>query len=93
MTTWPSGRIVNTHYADHTTAVLPKLMQSNGKSVGQQSFNSLDRTTSKVIGSQLTHQTYEHVAPEPTHINSAKGDQLDPTDESALGHAAMPLLE
>ena len=86
-TTWPSGRVVDTQYADHTTAILPKLMQVNGKNVGQQSFDGLDRITSKVVGARLTRQTYERVTPEPVHITSSKGDQIDLTYESALDHA------
>ncbi|KAL7943486.1 RHS repeat protein [Trichoderma barbatum] len=88
---WPSNRVVKTQYSSHTTAALPKSMELNGSTVGEQSVDGLGRLTSRQIGARTISQSYQNISPEPHEITNSKGDKSSMEYEPALNYVPTRL--
>ncbi|PKY00783.1 RHS repeat protein [Aspergillus campestris IBT 28561] len=86
-TTYPSGREVTTDYAPHSDATLPVSVSENGATMGAQDFDGLNRVKTKTVGTCTVKHEYEGNGPEPSKIQTHKGDSFNFTYEPALGHA------
>ncbi|OJZ79988.1 hypothetical protein ASPFODRAFT_212975 [Aspergillus luchuensis CBS 106.47] len=85
-TTWASGREVSVQYTSQSAAALPDSLQVNGRSLGGQSFDGLDRLTQRTFGGRSLKQSYQGSSPEPTQISTDKGD-FNLTYEPGLGQS------
>ncbi|PYH85738.1 hypothetical protein BO82DRAFT_389360 [Aspergillus uvarum CBS 121591] len=72
-TSWASGREVHVQYTTQSAAALPALLQVNGRSLGEQAFDGLDRLTQRTLGGRTLKQSYQGSTPEPVQVSTNKG--------------------
>ncbi|KAI1248957.1 hypothetical protein MGN70_010160 [Eutypa lata] len=86
-TTFPDSRISKTQYADHSTAALPKSVQIQNITLGEQSADGLDRVKSQKVGSRTTLLTYDGISPKPSDVTTPKKGQAHMTYDASLDYA------
>ncbi|KAG2005296.1 hypothetical protein GB937_008839 [Aspergillus fischeri] len=86
-TTWSSGRVISAEFSAKSAALLPVSITTNGLTVGEQSFDGLNRVTKRIVGTRTVDQTYEGSSPEPKQMTTQKGDQTNFTYDPNLGYS------
>ncbi|RHZ59573.1 uncharacterized protein CDV56_101052 [Aspergillus thermomutatus] len=85
--TWPGSRVVETRYAGHSASALPESVTVNGRTLGAQLYDGLDRVKEKTIGTRTTLQHYKNSSPEPHELISPRGTRADLEYEPSSGYA------
>ena len=86
-TTFPDSRITKTQYVDHSTAALPRTVQIQNLTLGEQTADGLDRVKSRKVGSRTTFMAYDGVSPKPSDITTPKKGQAQMTYDTSLDYA------
>ncbi|KAF7175009.1 hypothetical protein CNMCM7691_005477 [Aspergillus felis] len=86
-TKWSSGRVISAEFSAKSAALLPVSITTNGLTVGEQSFDDLNRVTKRIVGTRTVDQTYEGNSPEPKQMTTQKGDQTNFTYDPKLSYA------
>ncbi|KAM6487708.1 hypothetical protein HDV62DRAFT_159319 [Trichoderma sp. SZMC 28011] len=84
--TWPSGRVVEVQYATQSAAALPTSVRLNGITVGEQTFDGLDRLVQKSEGGRTMRQAYQSSSPDPVQITTQNRDSFALQYEPSLPH-------
>ncbi|KAJ1717821.1 RHS repeat protein [Aspergillus flavus] len=86
-TMWSSGRVIAAKFSAKSAALLPISITTNGLTVGEQSFDGLNRVTKRIVGTRTTDQVYEGNSPEPAQMIAQKGERTSFTYDPKLGYA------
>ncbi|KAL6825506.1 hypothetical protein J3E69DRAFT_355507 [Trichoderma sp. SZMC 28015] len=84
--TWPTGRVVEVQYATQSAAALPTSVRLNGFTVGEQTFDGLDRLVQKSEGGRTMRQAYQSSSPDPVQITTQNRDSFALQYEPGLPH-------
>ncbi|KAL7958023.1 hypothetical protein V8C34DRAFT_284110 [Trichoderma compactum] len=85
-TAWPTGRAVEVQYATQSAAALPISVRLNGFTVGEQTFDGLDRLVQRSEGGRTMRQAYQSSGPDPVQITTQNRDTFALEYEPGLPH-------